>query len=64
MTLAEIFSSELPEEQAAAKAAVLRWLGSGDDNRRRFEMEEHRDAADADRAAVAAGEREGQTARP
>jgi len=26
MTLAEIFSSESVEEQAAAKAAVLRWL--------------------------------------
>ena len=44
MTLAEIFSTEPEEQQAAAKAAVLQWLGGYDVER--LGLEEHRhDAA-------------------
>jgi len=59
MTLAEILSNESPEEQAAAKAAVLQWLRSDNDKRRRLAVEKYPDVADADRAATAAGERKG-----
>jgi hypothetical protein len=48
MTLAEIFSTEAREQQAAAKAAVLQWLGGYDVER--FAVEKYRDVAAADGA--------------
>jgi hypothetical protein len=45
MTLAEIFSAEAREQQAAAKAAVLQWLGGY--SVERFALEKHRSDADA-----------------
>ena len=48
MILAEIFSTEPEEQQAAAKAAVLQWLGDHDVER--LAVEKYRDAATADAA--------------
>ena len=48
MTLAEIFSTEPEEQQAAARAAVLQWLGGYDVER--LALEKHRDAAGSNAA--------------
>lgn len=57
MTLVEIFSTEAHEQQAAAKAAVLQWLGGY--NVERFGLEKHRNNA----AVNAAEDRKGSEAR-
>lgn len=43
MTLEEIFNTDPEEQQAAAKAAVLQWLGDHDVER--LAVEKYRDAA-------------------
>jgi hypothetical protein len=55
MTLAEIFSTEAREQQAAAKAAVLQWLGGYDAER--VGLEKHRNNA----AVNAPEDRKGRT---
>ena len=46
MTLAEIFSTEPEEQQAAARAAVLQWLGGY--NVERLALEKYPNVAAAD----------------
>jgi len=56
MTLVEIFSTEAREQQAAAKAAVLQWLGGY--NVERFGLEKHRAAVVSDAEKGLFGNRE------
>ena len=48
MTLADIFSTEPKDQQAAAKAAVLQWLGDHDVER--LALEKYPNVAAADGA--------------